>query len=226
MLKLLLIFLTFTPLPDTIPEPDQPPELLELPTLLLKDYDPNSPYRRLLAYAVLTQKPVEITEDNLEEQTVLNNVLVAYMKQELVEVAEELEILSSNEWWSTASAIFVQEMQHRYHQVKDAPPLNDCRRFPDYRYAGEQITLNNEYRHYINLKLSMEPWRFDKLKAASNEANRLNAIWDDVRCISLGYTVFNTRLALKTLRERLGEAAYYAGDLPPPVPLQFFNLIP
>ncbi len=69
--------------------------------------------------------------------------------------------------------------------------------------------------------------RGEWLRATIQETDRLYQVWDKVRDARCDYYYVTVRrTALKDLRALIGDQAYYAGDLPPCVPLWRFELRP
>ena len=66
-------------------------------------------------------------------------------------------------------------------------------------------------------------WEF---REAVQEADRLYQVWDNVRDARCDYYYVTVRRhALQKLREAIGPEAYYAGCLPPHVPVWRFQRI-
>lgn len=110
-------------------------------------------------------------------------------------------------------------LRRRYHDLRDAPPLRDAKRFPDRRHVAELLSFNRSYRRGLEQRQAMDRSRAYALKEAMKEADDLHRVWDlvrEARCEI--YYVAVRRMALKKLRDALGETAYHASDLPPHVP--------
>jgi len=111
-------------------------------------------------------------------------------------------------------------LQRRYRDLAHAPPLADALRFPDRATVSELLAFNRSYRQCMETRQAVEPvhgWEFGEAVA---EADRLYQTWDlvrDARCDYYYVTV--RRQALLKLRELIGEENYYAGRLPPHVPV-------
>lgn len=117
-------------------------------------------------------------------------------------------------------------LRRRYHDLVDAPPLADCVRFPDHELVSELLSFNRNYRQHLDDRRSFDIANSWDLHEALRETDWLYEVWDtvrDARCESYYVTV--RRRALKKLRETVGPASYYAGNLPPHVPIWCFGHI-
>jgi len=115
-------------------------------------------------------------------------------------------------------------LRRRYQNLKSAPKLNDCTRFPDRGTVNELLAFNRTYRRHLDARQPLEQDRCDGLRAALQETDWLYQVWDavrDARCEYYYVTV--RRQALKRLQTMLGQDAYAAGQLPPFVPLWRFQ---
>jgi len=117
-------------------------------------------------------------------------------------------------------------LRRRHADLFDAPPMYDCQRFPDRALISDLLAFNRAYRNHLNELVKIEfvhPW---ELRQATQDTDKLYQVWDtlrDARCDYFYITV--RRQALKRLREYLGPEDYYAGNLPPYVPLWFYRRI-
>jgi hypothetical protein len=105
----------------------------------------------------------------------------------------------------------------------DAPPLEDVYRFPTLEQAHHAWVFNSLYREQMEARRAFQRHRYDEITRALEEAAQLARAWDQVwiaRCE--GCSDRRRRLALKGLRELIGPEDYYAGRMPPPVPLWRF----
>jgi hypothetical protein len=117
-------------------------------------------------------------------------------------------------------------LRRRYADLSDAPPAQDCCRFPERTAINEFLAFNRAYRQQLDMRQPGEPARWWDLRTALQEADHLYQIWDTVRDARCEYYYVTVRRqALKRLRELLGEEAYYSGRLPPYVPLWRFTEI-
>lgn len=115
-------------------------------------------------------------------------------------------------------------LRRRFQDLKAAPKLSDCQRFPDRGTVSELLAFNRSYRRHLDARQPLEQDRGDGLRAALQETDWLYQVWDavrDARCEYYYVTV--RRQALKRLQTMLGTDAYAAGQLPPFVPLWRFQ---
>jgi hypothetical protein len=173
----------------------------------------------VLAAALLSASPSEpVAPVSSAEWPLLQAALYAQaVEWEILDPREE-RLLHLEDYPSDMAAL-----RHRYHELKDAPPLADARRFPDRARVADLLRFNRAYRQGLDARQVVDLDRADFLKDAVREADELYRIWDLVREAGCDiYYIPVRRAALKRLREGLGEAAYHAGDLPPHVPLWRF----
>jgi hypothetical protein len=117
-------------------------------------------------------------------------------------------------------------LRRRFLELRTAPALGDCLRFPERAVVNELLTHNRTYRTQIDLRQPIELIHWWELRVASQETERLYQIWDSVRDARCDYYyVVVRRQALKRLREQVGDEAYCSGNLPPSVPLWRFAMI-
>jgi hypothetical protein len=117
-------------------------------------------------------------------------------------------------------------LRRRWQDLRFAPALCDCVRFPERATVNDLLAFNRAYRQHIDVRQPVELTHWWELRVALEETERLYKIWDslrDARCDY--YYVAVRRQALKRLREQIGEEAYYNGDLPPCVPLWRFSMV-
>ena len=114
-------------------------------------------------------------------------------------------------------------MRRRWSELKDAPPDVDRLRWPGRKLLCEMIAFNREYRHTLEAQAALYPADGWAIHEAIAECDRLYQVWDTCRDAESGYYYLSVRRgALKRLRELVGGEAYYAGCLPPPVPVWRF----
>lgn len=117
-------------------------------------------------------------------------------------------------------------LRGRFRELHDAPRLADRHRFPERPLINECLAVNRAFRQQLDIRWRMavhDSWIW---KDALNETDRLYCVWDvarDAQCEY--YYVAVRRQALLRLRELLGEEAYYAGQMPPWIPLWRFQEI-
>ena len=156
---------------------------------------------------------------------------LAMLRTILQKVAISWEILDSREvcYVLTRPEDFAADLKllrRRYLELSDAPPLCDCVRFPDRALVNELLSFNRSYRQHLDSRQALDPTGRWELHEALQEADRLYQVWDTVRDARCDYYYVTVRRqALKKLREAIGSQAYYAGCLPPHVPVWRFARI-
>ena len=117
-------------------------------------------------------------------------------------------------------------LQRRYHELANAPPVSDCLRFPERAVVSDLLAFNRAYRQQMDTRQAIELVHWWEFREAVQEADRLYQIWDNVRDARCDYYYVTVRRhALKKLRETIGPEDYYAGRLPPHVPVWRFQRI-
>jgi hypothetical protein len=120
----------------------------------------------------------------------------------------------------------IQQLRRKYEELYDAPPLSDCYRFPDRATVNEMLVFNRTFRKYLEERQPLEQVRSAELRTVQQETDHLYQVWDSVRDARCEYYYVSVRrLALKRLRELVGEDRYLRGQLPPHVPLWRFETI-
>jgi hypothetical protein len=176
----------------------------------------------LIALALLSAppdsgKPV----DNTQVYATLRPALQAIcIEREILDPREVRYILTRPEDFAGDLNL----LRRRYRDLADAPPLQDCRRFPRREVINELLSFNRAYRHHLCVRQAVELARWWEYRAALQETEQLYVIWDTVRDARCEYYYVTVRRqALKKLRDLLGDQAYYSGQLPPHVPLWRFQ---
>jgi hypothetical protein len=117
-------------------------------------------------------------------------------------------------------------LRRRQRDLVDAPNLCDGLRFPERSTIGDMLAFNRSYRQHIDSRQAVEVVHWWELREAVQEADRLYHVWDTVRDARCDYYYVTVRRqALKRLREMIGDEAYFAGQLPPHVPVWRFQRI-
>jgi hypothetical protein len=115
-------------------------------------------------------------------------------------------------------------LRRRYQELATAPVLADALRFPDRATVSELLAFNRSYRQHMDVRQPLELVHWRELRITVEETDRLFRIWDKVRDARCPYYYVTVRRqALKELRELIGGDCYYAGTLPPCVPLWYFR---
>src|SRR5262249_4537953 len=72
-------------------------------------------------------------------------------------------------------------LRRRHRELADAPPLQDCMRFPDRTLINELLAFNRAYRQHLDNRQALEQAYWWELREAVQETERLYYIWDTVR---------------------------------------------
>ena len=174
-----------------------------------------------LAFVLLTSPPGPCEESPTAEQW-------PSLQQAVQKLAVDWEILDRNETkflFANADEFGkdLNILRRRYQDLKDAPKVADCNRFPDKQTLCDRIRFNREYRRTLDVRYHYETDRTEEIRTAMCETDRLYQAWDaarDARCEYYYVTV--RRQALKKLRDQIGEDAYANAELPPNVPMWRF----
>lgn len=157
--------------------------------------------------------------------------LYQYLAPALQHVAVQWELLDPREvrYVLARPEEFTADLQllrRRHSELADAPSLSDCLRFPDRALINEQLAFNRAYRRHIDNRQPVELSRWWELRGVLQEIDQLYQVWDTVRDARCEYYYVTVRRqALKRLRDMVGYDDYYAGRLPPYVPVWRFQSI-
>lgn len=159
--------------------------------------------------------------------------ITAELKQSIREFCVDLEILDVREakYIMTESRNDTEEFYNdlhllrvRYCQLKDAPRLVDCERWPARTFINEKLTFNRQYHRFIAASMQANLDRQKIYAKILRENDDLYRIWDKVRDSRCQYYYITVRrLALKDLKYMLGDDDYNMGALPPFVPIWRFR---
>lgn len=167
-----------------------------------------------LAVAVLTAPPTDTECDCPCRPSTMNTVALCL---ELRDPAENLCVFNCRDEYPRCIRI----ARNRYAEIFDAPPASDAKRFPDRDWLGERRRENREYHSWLedHYALTHEDW----LLAAMCECDKLYEIYGTARDCKSGYYIVTVRRQyLKVLRDLIGPEMYYAGRLPPHLPIWRF----
>jgi hypothetical protein len=117
-------------------------------------------------------------------------------------------------------------LRRRRTDLADAPKIWESDRLPDRRIVSDYIQFNRAYHTYLETRMAWEADRACLIYEALTETEQMYKLWDAIR-EAKGDCHYITvrRLALKRLRDGVGQAAYDAGELPPYVPEWRFTVI-
>jgi NTP pyrophosphatase (non-canonical NTP hydrolase) len=163
------------------------------------------------------------------------NTPIAYkssleLRQALSQLSLDLELMDPREqaWEFVSDDSFesdVNIIRNRWVDLQDAPFISDAQMFPDREVLNKLLSFNRDFRSQMSLRQDAV-WIFkaEEIQEIIEETDKLYYLIDnmlDVKddCYYLSYR----RAALKTLKEELGDEAYYAGAVPPHVPIWRFQ---
>lgn len=107
--------------------------------------------------------------------------------------------------------------------LDDRPPVGDLNLFPPVAICKEMIVAAEVYRCHVELRKHFPSWQYWEWHAVAAEAKWCHDAWD---WLHWAHTVPGTgskRHALGRLRDLIGPDAYYAGQMPPCVPIWRFE---
>ena len=181
------------------------------------------PLDYVLAVALLaTPEAAELPGTGAEYVTVRPTMQAVATSWEILDPREVRYVLAREEDFQADLKL----LRRRYQDLADAPPLADCLRFPDRALINELLSFNRAYRQHLDSRQALDAGSRWELQEALQETDRLYQIWDSVRDARCDYYYVTVRRqALKQLREVVGPQDYYAGNLPPHVPVWRFSRI-
>lgn len=178
----------------------------------------------LLAVALLTAPGDDFTAADLMPW-------LGVLRPALTDVAIHFEVLDPRETRYMLArdedvATDLNLLRRRARDLLGGPPANDVCRFPGLGVIPDLLTANRAYRRYLEARQLVELSHALSLREALCETDQLYRIWDTLReARGEHQPVPQRRLALVRLRRLVGETAYYAGSLPPSVPVWRFTRI-
>ena len=108
--------------------------------------------------------------------------------------------------------------------VPDDPPLADLERFPPRQVVQDNLWFNLDYEQHLQARLSYESHNREELLEALAENDALYWTWALLRDAKQPcHSEAERRALLRALRAQLGNEEYYAGRMPPFVPLHRFR---
>lgn len=136
--------------------------------------------------------------------------------QAVKDVAELLDIYARHGNWQADSASELRWARAAFRSTHDCPPSADACWLPDVALIRGALEFNERYVKH----LGATAYPSDDALLVRDEALRLRCVWElALRAKDAGPAKNDCRLALKWLRERIGEEAYRAGAMPPWVPV-------
>jgi hypothetical protein len=177
-----------------------------------------STFTHLVAFALLTTPPdvLDLPQASDLHAPLASSLRALALHLELLDAREVGYVLAERDDFANDLKL----LQGRFHDLRAAPPLAECKRFPDRELVGDLLAFNRLYRDGLTHRLTLDRVHEDELKAALSETDYLYRIWDMVRDANCEYYyVTYRRQALLQLRDLVGAHAFYTGQLPPHVPL-------
>lgn len=114
-----------------------------------------------------------------------------------------------------AAAAFAQDCQ---------PPLTDLARFPPQELCWGQVRFADRHLAWLEDRGRLGLMTGEELVAVKEDALWCRRCWDELDSAGRAfYPEESRRAALGRLRRLLGDGAYLAGRMPPPVPLWRFG---
>ncbi len=176
------------------------------------------PFKILIAATLLSapEAPLEnYSKEELHQQLQVSLMQVA-VHWEIMDPRESHHILCNPRNFFAD----LQLLKLRYEDLMDAPCVVESDRFPKREVATYFINLNRSYRKDLLTRLTLDRVHAEEVRTAILETDRLFNIWDTIRDVRCKYYYVHVRRhALNELREMLGDAAFYCGELPPHLPV-------
>ena len=114
-------------------------------------------------------------------------------------------------------------LQERMQRLYCAPLLEERGRFVPLKLVEQLTAHNRAYRKELEDRLALDTLHAEELRAAIAETEELFRIWDTLRdALTEHYYIDYQRQALDRLRQQIGLAAFYRGDMPPALPIWRF----
>jgi hypothetical protein len=114
----------------------------------------------------------------------------------------------------------IQYTRRHYRELKDAPPLSDCDRFPSHAVAYHCSRANYCYRQQLEARLAFDLWRNEDGRRELRAWWDAGSAWDELATArNEGQTWVMRRRALARLKWWLGDEDFYAGTMPAALPV-------
>ena len=152
------------------------------------------------------------------------NAVHGYLAPALKELAIKLEIMDPRE----KAELFVDPqnfpfdlklLQRRFQELMDAPRVGEADRFPEREAVNELLSLNRDYKEYLQHRMAIDPLHADMFQQAIEETDQLHQVWATLKDARGCYYVSARRQSLKNLRDMIGVNAFYRAELPPHLPI-------
>lgn len=178
------------------------------------------PYNYLVAVALIYQPadPDKFVHIDHALNDVIQDVAI---EMEIWDPRENRAAFSTYDSFNNLNLI-----RQRRVDLVGAPALCMCERYPARNEITNLLNFNLAYRCQLSMEIARVPYRFDELKTAQQQAEKLHLIWDTIRDSRCEYYyIYVRRLALRRVVELIGEDEFYNGHLPPFVPCWQFREI-
>ncbi len=125
--------------------------------------------------------------------------------------------------FSTSWQCEIRWTRREWRECLGAPPLADLSRLPPRAVMDSEYTFAYKYRQTLEAEADVCPWHRDACCEVLDELAELTKLRGLMsNCLNSVYPG-DQRAALKKLRDKIGGAAYYAGEWPPAVPYWRFT---
>lgn len=118
-------------------------------------------------------------------------------------------------------------LRARYENIKDSPPFSDSIRWKSsYKNSHEYQLLTIKHLEWLKTRRTwISPYQLAEWEAWNEETMCIYKAWDYLIGIQNLDNAYLVRQSMKELRALLGDRAYYAAEMPPPVPFWRFREI-
>jgi hypothetical protein len=185
--------------------------------------------KALALFLLLSYVPDDSEDDFLQQPEVVRACEESGVIQALHDEAVERGLIDPDEWPSAAEdgAGAVRFYRCRMRELKDTPALAEATRFGRSSEAIHSwLAFNRQFRERCGAQAQLSAYEAPRWYSALEEARELYQAWDMLDdALIESASVYERRLRLKALRDRIGEAAWNAGRMPPPVPLSLFRQV-
>jgi len=151
----------------------------------------------------------------------------------LKDAALRLEVVGPHERWIDDYRSELGYVRRHCRELREAPPLSDAQLFPNpvrVEIGGYRVNaareLNEAYQRMLESRLEVALCHQDALRQMLCQTQQLCQVWglvETATCPTQSWVC--RRRALQNLRDKLGREDYYAGELPPCLPLWQFQIV-
>ena len=148
------------------------------------------------------------------------------MWKPLKKLALALQVVGPHERWIEDYRSELGYVRRHWRELKNAPPLDDCQVLPAPPVIKECRCFNRNHQRWLEMRRLIMLHQQEEVAEILRETQQLGDLWclmETATCPNQSWVC--RRRALAQLRERLGPEAYYAGTVPPCVPVWHFQLI-